>query len=154
MMGWIEIRPKKLLNQNFVRQGPPAKCNTRRFRFISLICITPLLVKLAYFLPPKKIWCDTYVPIFFSARTKYVRTCARAELRRSELFLSCFQNFFFVSSVYSVPSQLLARICRLDIAMLTPPRPSRCHCRCRVANATTALPADATLTAASAVAAP
>jgi len=35
-MGWIEIRPKKLLNQNFVRQGPPAKCKTRRFRFISL----------------------------------------------------------------------------------------------------------------------
>ncbi len=23
------------------------------------ICITPLLVKLAYFLPPKKLWCDT-----------------------------------------------------------------------------------------------
>ncbi len=28
------------------------------------ICITPLLVKLAYFLPPKKIGCDTYVSFF------------------------------------------------------------------------------------------
>ena len=62
------------------------------------ICITPLLVKLAYFLPPKKIWCDTYVS-FFRQETS---TFARAELRRgtqraeSELFLPCFQNFFFV----------------------------------------------------------
>ena len=38
MMGWIENRPNKFLNQNFVRQGLPAKCKTRRFRFISLIC--------------------------------------------------------------------------------------------------------------------
>ena len=45
---------------------------------------------------------------FFLARTKYVRACACTELHRSELFLPCFQNFFFVSSVYSVPSQLLA----------------------------------------------
>jgi len=36
-MGWIENRPNKFLNQNFVHQGPPAKCKTRRFRFISLI---------------------------------------------------------------------------------------------------------------------
>jgi hypothetical protein len=56
------------------------------------ICITPLLVKLAYFLPPKKIWCDTYVS-FFRQETS---TFARAELRRgtqraeSELFLPCF----------------------------------------------------------------
>ena len=35
-MGWIESRPNKFLNQNFVRQGPPAKCKTRCFRFISL----------------------------------------------------------------------------------------------------------------------
>ena len=76
-----------------------------------------------------------YICIFFLARTKYVCACARAELRRSELFLPCFQNFFFVSSVYSVPSQLLARICRLVIATLTPPPPSRCHCQRHVANA-------------------
>jgi len=38
MMGWIENRPNKFLNQNFVRQGLPAKCKTQRFRFISLIC--------------------------------------------------------------------------------------------------------------------
>ena len=37
MMGWIENRPNKFLNQNFVRQGLPAKSKTRRFRFISLI---------------------------------------------------------------------------------------------------------------------
>ena len=36
MMGWIENRPNKFLNQNFVRQGLPAKSKTRRFRFISL----------------------------------------------------------------------------------------------------------------------
>ena len=36
MMGWIENRPNKFLNRNFVRQGLPAKCKTRRFRFISL----------------------------------------------------------------------------------------------------------------------
>jgi len=65
------------------------------------IRITPLLVKLAYFLPPKKIWCDTYVSFFGKNQV-----CARAELRRgtqraeSELFLLCFQNFFFVSSVF------------------------------------------------------
>ncbi len=35
-MGWIENRPNKFLNQNFVRQGPPTKCKTRRFRYISL----------------------------------------------------------------------------------------------------------------------
>jgi len=38
MMGWIENRPNKFLNQNFVPQGLPAKCKTQRFRFISLIC--------------------------------------------------------------------------------------------------------------------
>jgi hypothetical protein len=32
MMGWIENRPNKFLNQNFVRQGLPAKSKTRRFR--------------------------------------------------------------------------------------------------------------------------
>ena len=36
MMGWIENRPNKFLNQNFVRQGLPAKCKSVRFRFISL----------------------------------------------------------------------------------------------------------------------
>jgi hypothetical protein len=35
-MGWVENRPNKYLNQNFVRQSPPAKCKTRHFRFISL----------------------------------------------------------------------------------------------------------------------
>jgi hypothetical protein len=39
MMGCIENRPNKFLNQNFVRQGLPAKSKTRRFRFISLICV-------------------------------------------------------------------------------------------------------------------
>jgi hypothetical protein len=36
-MGWIENRPNKFLNQNFVRQGLSAKCKTGHFRFISLI---------------------------------------------------------------------------------------------------------------------
>jgi hypothetical protein len=36
MMGWIENRPNKFLNQNFVRQGLPAKSKSVRFRFISL----------------------------------------------------------------------------------------------------------------------
>jgi len=36
MMGWIENRPNKFLNQNFVRQGLPAKCKSVRFRLISL----------------------------------------------------------------------------------------------------------------------
>ena len=36
MMGWIENRSNKILSKNFVRQGPPAKSETRRFRFISL----------------------------------------------------------------------------------------------------------------------
>jgi hypothetical protein len=44
MMGWIEIRPNKFLNQNFVRQGSPAKCKTRRFRYISLISLPGRLV--------------------------------------------------------------------------------------------------------------
>ncbi len=38
MMGWIENRPNKSLNENFVRQGLPAKCKSVRFRFISLMC--------------------------------------------------------------------------------------------------------------------
>ena len=37
MMGWIKNRPNKFLNQNFVRQGLPAKCKSVRFRFISLM---------------------------------------------------------------------------------------------------------------------
>jgi hypothetical protein len=36
MMGWIKIRPNKLLNQNFVRQGLPAKRQMVPFRFTSL----------------------------------------------------------------------------------------------------------------------
>jgi hypothetical protein len=36
MMGWIENRPNKFLNQNIVRQGLPAKSKSVRFRFISL----------------------------------------------------------------------------------------------------------------------
>jgi len=39
MMGWIENRPNKFLNQNFVRFGLPAKSETRRFRFISLLVV-------------------------------------------------------------------------------------------------------------------
>ncbi len=37
MMGWIENRPNKFLNQNFVRQGLPAESKSVSFRFISLI---------------------------------------------------------------------------------------------------------------------
>ena len=37
-MGWIEKRPNNFLNQNFVRQGLPAKSESVRFRFISLKC--------------------------------------------------------------------------------------------------------------------
>ena len=37
MMGWIENRPNKFLNKNFVRQGLPAKYKTRRFRLYSLM---------------------------------------------------------------------------------------------------------------------
>ena len=101
------------------------------------ICITPLLVKLAYCPAAKKIMVDTYVSFFRQEPSTCapVRACARAVLRRSELFLPCFHNFFFVSSVYSVPSQLLARICCLVIATLTPPPPSCCQCRRHVANA-------------------
>jgi hypothetical protein len=33
MMGWIEKRPNNFLNQNFVRQGLPAKSKSVRFRF-------------------------------------------------------------------------------------------------------------------------
>ncbi len=62
------------------------------------ICITPLLVKLAYFLPPKKLW---WIHMYlFSARTKYVCACARraAQIRTfssvlSELFLRVFCVF-------------------------------------------------------------
>ena len=67
----------------------------------------PFTSKASLFPAAKKIMVR-YICIFFSARTKYVRCCVCAELRRSELFLPCFQNFFFVSSVYSMPSQLLA----------------------------------------------
>ena len=42
MMGWIENRPNKFLNQNFVRQGLPAKSKSVRFRFISLIYLALL----------------------------------------------------------------------------------------------------------------
>jgi hypothetical protein len=35
-MGWIENRPNKFLNQNFVRQGLPAKSKSVRFRLNSL----------------------------------------------------------------------------------------------------------------------
>ena len=107
------------------------------------ICITPLLVKLAYCPAAKKIMVDTYVSFFRQEPSTCapVRACARAVLRRSELFLPCFQNFFFMSSVYSVPSQLLARICRLVIATLTPPPPlSRCHCQRHVTDAFTLTP--------------
>jgi hypothetical protein len=38
VMGWIESRPIKFLNQNSVRQGLPAKCKSVRFRYISLKC--------------------------------------------------------------------------------------------------------------------
>jgi hypothetical protein len=98
----------------------------------------PFTSKASLFPAAKKIMVDTYVSFFRQEPSK----CApvRAELRRSELFLPCFQNFFFVSSVYSVPSQLLARICRLVIATLTPPPPLRCHCRRHVADAFTLTP--------------
>ena len=36
MMGWIENRPNKFLNQNFVRHGIPAKSKSVRFRLNSL----------------------------------------------------------------------------------------------------------------------
>jgi hypothetical protein len=35
MMGWIENRPNKFLNQNFVRHGIPAKSKSVRFRLNS-----------------------------------------------------------------------------------------------------------------------
>ena len=54
-MGWIENRPNKFLNQNFVRQGPPAKCKTRRFRYISLIYLTRKnLLRRTLFLQPTR----------------------------------------------------------------------------------------------------
>ena len=59
------------------------RCQKHTSRYI---CITPLLVKLAYFLPPKKIWCDTYVSFF----RQEPRTCAPVRVQ------SCAdQNFFF-----------------------------------------------------------
>ena len=129
------------------------------------ICITSLLVKLACFLPPKKLWCDTYVSFFrqepSTCAPVRAQSCADQNFSSvlSELFLCVFcvfralaaareqsrallfccarsllpaeitsakpllsrcsrallfpissesLNFFFVSSVYSVPSQLLA----------------------------------------------
>ena len=39
MMGWIENRPNKFRNQNFVPQGLPAKCKTQHFRLNSLILL-------------------------------------------------------------------------------------------------------------------
>ncbi len=132
-----------ILGEGGVNPGTPAyvgylciilRCQKHTSRYI---CITPLLVKLAYCPAAKKIMVDTYVSFFRQEPSTCVpvRACARAVLRRSELFLLCFQNFFFVSSVYSVPSQLLARICRLVIATLTPPPPSRCQCQRHVADA-------------------
>ena len=97
----------------------------------------PFTSKASLFPAAKKIMVDTYVSFFWQEPSTCapVRACARAVLRRSELFLPCFQNFFFVSSVYSVPSQLLARICRLVIAMLTPPPPSHCQCQRHISDA-------------------
>ena len=40
MMGWIENRPNKFLNQNFVRQGLPAKSKSVRFSLNSLTCVS------------------------------------------------------------------------------------------------------------------
>jgi hypothetical protein len=39
MVGWIESRPKKFLNQISVCQGLLAKCKSVRFRFISLMYV-------------------------------------------------------------------------------------------------------------------
>jgi hypothetical protein len=61
MMGWIENRPNKFLNQNFVRQGLPAKCKTRRFRLNSLILliISVKTVELRLAARPCETRCET-----------------------------------------------------------------------------------------------
>ncbi len=51
MMGWIENRPNKFLNQNFVRQGLPAKSKSVHFRFISLMCMQTKIKAYAYVQP-------------------------------------------------------------------------------------------------------
>jgi hypothetical protein len=65
----------------------------RQKRTSRYICITPLLVKLAYFLPPKKLWCDC---IFFLARAKYVRpqSCAEAHSGQNQNFFSVLSELF------------------------------------------------------------
>jgi hypothetical protein len=57
MMGWIENRPNKFLNQNFVRQGLPAKCKSVRFRLISLMCPITLILFISSSVDPPSWWC-------------------------------------------------------------------------------------------------
>ena len=73
------------------------------------ICITPLLVKLAYFLPPKKIWCDTYVSFFRQETSTFARRAAqRHTAGRIRTFSSVLSELFLCALPYFVPSQLLA----------------------------------------------
>jgi hypothetical protein len=74
MMGWIENRPNKFLNQNFVRQGLPAKSKTRRFRLASLKYRS---VRYIFYVTILKI------NLRFRTRIKLVPT---HELRRRALF--------------------------------------------------------------------
>ncbi len=97
-----------MVNPGGVNPGTPAYVGylciiLRRQKHTSrYICITPLLVKLAYCPAAKKIMVDTYVSFFQQEPSTCapVRACARAVLRRSELFLPCFQNFFRVIYVF------------------------------------------------------
>jgi hypothetical protein len=55
MMGWIENKPNKFLNQNFVCQGLPDKSKIVRFRFISLMCSTLMCMQLWMGMEPQPL---------------------------------------------------------------------------------------------------
>ena len=67
-----------------------------------------LLVKLAYFLPPKKIWCDTYVSFFWQEPN----TCTRRAVQRQaagriRTFSSVLSELFL--RVFGIPCHAAAR---------------------------------------------
>ena len=108
----------------------PARCQKHTSRYI---CITPLLVKLAYFLPPKKLWCDTYVSFFWQEPN----TCTRRAVQRqaagrirtfssvlSELFLRVFCVFRALAAAREQSRALLFRCARsLLLAEITSAKP-------------------------------
>ena len=79
MMGWIENRPNKFLNKNFVRQGPPAKYKTRRFRIVlSMIGHYVLSLYQAYELRVRPQICDLLADTKRTSCDLKFATCSRA----------------------------------------------------------------------------